>query len=75
MAWTPLLFPLFILCTGAAFQPCPQAQAPQDPGLGLPQTQSSAQAQPQSGTPPCEWVLHSQLLSHPLLQAPWPPMS
>ena len=51
MAWTPLLLPLLTLCTGAAPRPCPQAQDTQDPGLGLPGTQSAVQAPPQGGKP------------------------
>ena len=61
MAWTPLLLPLLTLCTGAAPQPCPKAQATQDPGLGLPRTQSAVQAPPQGGMPG-----EGVLTSHPL---------
>ena len=42
-------------------QPCPQAPATQDPGLGLPRTQSALQAPPQGGMPG-----EGVLLSHPL---------
>ena len=62
MAWTPLLLPLLTLCTGAAPWPCSQAQDTQDPGLGLPGTQSAVQAPPQGGMPG-EGVLPSHPVS------------
>lgn len=65
MAWTPLLIPLLTLCTGGAPMPCPQAQPPQGPGLGLPPTLSSAQAQPryQEALGMRPWPSHPPLLS------------
>ena len=62
MAWTPLLLSLLTLCTGAAPWPCSQAQDTQDPGLGLPGTQSAVQAPPQGGMPG-EGVLPSHPVS------------
>lgn len=59
IVWTPLLLPLLVLRTGAAPRPCRKAQPPQDPELGLPQTLSSAQAQPQDAIA-WVWALHPE---------------